>query len=587
MSSVINPKRIKIMMSTNIDGVKPFPLTYDTFYFPNEAKDTTDTKKKDDSIKSFPYFTFDFAIDPEKIKQLPEDQKIVCFFNKQLFLRILNLSERAITPDEQYTTANKNMEIMLNTLFTISFPEKDSVTNTYNSLILKNIIDTNSIKDSFSIVPEFLKTVPMNFSYITIGGEVYTVIKVTWLNDILNDPEFNSLFSRMASLNDWLNKKIQNLTEMINNSRKEFNLVQIEFIKSVNKNPTFDEDIKNNIDQISKWFNKYHSQIRVTFQQIKNGVDLLVNKIKKEEDLFETITKLYELDILKPSTVHHSEIIPLSLLNNQEFTILFKLVKDINIYSDTIDYFENPNKYLKLLNIQKMTKQQNELLKQLNSYTEFKTIFQLMKPYTSNPPTITVTNPVLQNIFAGFLERNSDFWKLSSLFKNNVNNINMKALEIGITKCVITKSNKKSEKYEKDEKDENDEKSEEYKSYVAFDLIKGMLTDKMIDQIRCLYRDYQATTLYKDLRKNSKKNKITLYRPQQMVNINSLISKAKTNKTQISTKNRTYRQQNKKSQNGGFQIKKYYPKKYSIKNISESSIKSPNKSPNNNKQNKA
>ena len=179
----INIHRIKMMLTTNISGSKPFPLTYNTFYettdkqMNGETPDETETddSKDESSNESYPYFTCDCEINSNKIKELPKDQRILCFFNKTLFSNILNTSLMATTPEDKYAAGNKNMNIMLHTLFRTSFPTTDNISDTYNTLILqtnKNMVigDTSPFS--------FLKSTPSNFSYITVQGVVYTITRV-------------------------------------------------------------------------------------------------------------------------------------------------------------------------------------------------------------------------------------------------------------------------------------------------------------------------------------------------------------------------------------------------------------------------
>ena len=561
MSSI---RRIKIMLTTNISGSRPFPLTYDTFYKGIEPKsnepksnEPKSDEPKSNDVKSksrgeaFPYFTYDTEISPEKIKELPKDQRILCFFNKTLFSKILNTSSMAVTPDEKHDMGNKNMKILLNTLFSTSFPTTGNISNTYNTLIRGNAIDDTSTKSIFSF-----GTTPMNFSYVTIGGSIYTVIRVTWLNDILNDPEFSLLFSRMAILEDWLKKEIIKLKDKIKNERSKFDTIQKEFIKSVKENPTFEADIKKDLDQISRWFTSYRSPIAVSSQQIRDAVNTLVSNIKESNPtLFASIVKIHDLNLLKPSTVY-TEIIPLTLLKMRTFKDLFRIVEYSHMDEDTIEYFEEPVKYLELIDLKKrrkMSKQQDLIFSHLNKYNEFTSIFQLIEPFTSK--RTIVTNPILQNIFNSFTEKDPELLKLSSYVESlqkfspdtsKTKYSNMPALEIGI----ITNGSNKKEEIKNSQNIFEIKSKEEYHVYVALDLVKGMLTSETINQIRCLYKDFRASSLYKDLRENSKKNKLRLYRPQEMASVNSFVNK---------TKSKSKSKSNLKLKKGGFQVKS--PKK--------------------------
>lgn len=530
----INIHRIKIMLTTNISGSKPFPLTYNTFYEKPDKQmngENSDEREPDDSKdesrnESFPYFTYDCEINSEKIKELPKEQRILCFFNKTLFSNILNTSLMATTPEDKHAKGNKNMNIMLHTLFRTSFPTIDNISDTYNTLILQTnknmgIGDTSSFS--------FLKSTPSNFSYITVQEVVYTITRVTWLNDLINDPEFGLLFRRISSLNKWLKNEIVKIKGKIQSERSRFNNLQNDFVQKVLAMPSsFDIDIQKDLTQISRWISSYKSQIGITSQQMKDAVNTLLAIIKHPKpDLYASITKLYDLNMLKPSRVYSTEIIPLTLLKIRPFKDLLQIIENVNIYSDTIEYFETPAKYLVLMNLNKekqMSKHQDQLFSHLNKYKEFTSIFQLVKPYTSKQ--IIVTNPVLQNIFTDideFLKLTSYVSSLQNMDESNESEYtNIKALEIGIVKKGEKPSESTDENKQKNQNIFEIKSKQEYQVYVALDLVNGILTSENVNQIKCQYKDFRASSLYKDLRENSKKNKSIIYIPEDMPNIKSL-----------------------------------------------------------------
>lgn len=538
------------MITTNISGSKPFPLTYDLFYKATDKKmngrktgdKLEDDTKKDTSVdKSFPFFTYNVEISSKKIDELPKDQIIDYFFNKNKFLKILNQLKIATSPDEKHAMGNANMTLMLNTLFCTSFPTVGNITNTYNTLIRGDIVNTNSTKGSFSIIPDFLKTTPMKFSYLTLYGSIYTVTRVTWLNDILNDIEFSILFNRLAILNDWLNKKIDQLKDEINKNKSDFDKIQVDFIKAVKSDAQFQSRINSDLDTIRMWFNRYKGSISVTYSQIKTAIDKLLSLINtqgSQPSLFNSILEIFNLNLLKPPTVYATEIIPLILVKNQYFNDLLRSIEKIKMDEETIQYFETPTKYFDLIDLKnrkKMTKQQDELFRHLGIYSEFTTIFQLIEPFTSRQKT--VTNPVLQDIFSSFLKKNPEILKLSSYVESlrklqNMNESeysNLEALESGIV-TKLPKNNYESDSYKKKQSRNifDIQSKEQYQVFVALDLVKGMLNKDTINEIRCVYKDFRLSSLYKDIRDDLKKNKSKLYRPQEMVNLKVLEQK-KTN----------------------------------------------------------
>jgi hypothetical protein len=204
-------EQIKIVIKTSIPGKAPFELKSNMIYIPN-------LKEPLKQLNDYPFITALNVFNKNAIQKHAYDydySKIVkFFFNKKVFVRLL--SKFTIpNPEPPNKTSREilieNVKIMLELLFPMSFPATLNVTNSFDLYIKHIEFDLN---DAFSNVSkDFFKRITAvtsspqtkNFSYLKLDGNVYTVTKVIWLNDLLNHPVYRDFinefigFTQLAS----------------------------------------------------------------------------------------------------------------------------------------------------------------------------------------------------------------------------------------------------------------------------------------------------------------------------------------------------------------------------------------------------
>jgi len=374
---------ILINIYTNIDNSnKPIPFTRGLF--------TEIPKNPYLSLNKYPYFTTKYRIPYESIKGLPFQDKINFLFNKKEFIKYVSNNE--IKKDNfsnnefsEYTIEiiDDNVKSLLKLLFPTSYPVKENCVDTYNELIAKTEPISNKFSSSFLGISSLLHNVFTSssntasdveeheqesnfnkFTYINIDGKIYTVLKVVYLNDFINNPKYNEIIGIHKEFNenneiykniiDWKISNIElkiclNMLELFdgycrgkNEKCKYFNLMVKDICKQIkySRHKYRDYSIKDkNIESIKdEYFNEFNNFFfndNTTYFQLKN----ILTKILKESENnknYNNILSYMKLkynycEIEKKTTDELIEIIDNNkysyTVNESEFTILLNEIK--------------------------------------------------------------------------------------------------------------------------------------------------------------------------------------------------------------------------------------------------------------------
>ena len=163
-------------------------------------------------LNSYPYFTSDIEYPFNTLENLDYVDRVEFFFNKDEFTRRLrsSFSNKTLNDDETKRNSEKNVLYTLRLLFPTTFPVVNNLHQSYNYL-LKN----DSTIPLFSIFHHYN---PFNFrgsydyflySHLNLNGKVYTFKKITWLNDLLNNPVYQKIFIEYNRIIPPLNKYIE------------------------------------------------------------------------------------------------------------------------------------------------------------------------------------------------------------------------------------------------------------------------------------------------------------------------------------------------------------------------------------------
>ena len=312
-----------IRMKTNIPDKSLVNVDFNR----NMLHFSPDMRKPEGVLNTYPYFTSDIQY-PSQLENLEYIDRIEFFFNKQEFTKRLKPLAKDKTLDEEQIKINseKNILTTLKLLFPTTFPVVDNLHESYD-LIVK--------KDSTLPLYAYLKNPfyrRFYYSHLNLNGSIFTFKKITWLNDILNNPVYQQLFIEYNRIVPPINKYIDDLSEdnntayeniqqsiilltdgekhlfkkmldasgatnytvPINNLIKSLNELKNTTVSSFTENKT--DAIQNNIDNIEKGLtsewqisngvpaNDISSELK---ESIDNEIESIQTNLKKLEENYE------------------------------------------------------------------------------------------------------------------------------------------------------------------------------------------------------------------------------------------------------------------------------------------------------------
>jgi len=194
-----NPEEIQITIETGIQGKESFLLTSDLLYQPGMNKP---------DLSKFPFITNQIKYPIEMIKSINRYgyEKIISFFFKKDYFK--NKLGQYYSTDLEKNQPNKNdnleynVNIMLQFIFQTKFPFKNNYTDSFHEYILKEDSKHLIIRNSV-------------YSYLKLNNVVYTVLKATLLNDLINNPIYRTFINDYIEFNEWRNTEKDKTTRII------------------------------------------------------------------------------------------------------------------------------------------------------------------------------------------------------------------------------------------------------------------------------------------------------------------------------------------------------------------------------------
>lgn len=260
-------ENIEIMITTNAGG-NPQPLTFDMLHIPVQKNDYSDKNLEDDenidkdkdkdgkTSKStkYPFICSNAKIPIDTLKFKTQKEIALTLFNEEKFTAIM----KSVSVEKHYkhnAILAENVMTILKLLFTNTFPFTNDIISSYDHLIENSIVDVGFADKKRS-------------SFIKLNGNIHTVTRAVWLNDVLNHPLYNDLIKTMNKYFIWAEK---NKYKIISDETKELKSIATEIFnfykgenfpkKRRNKNNDVDitdsELLKNDADEIVR--NAYRS----------------------------------------------------------------------------------------------------------------------------------------------------------------------------------------------------------------------------------------------------------------------------------------------------------------------------------------
>jgi len=230
--SLYNIDTIIIMIKSNIPDKPPFPFTKNSLY--------TEKLPLFSKYSEYPYITDTIKYPYNKLSKLSYDDIVNFFFIKQKFKYILENEVNIIEKDDKNTILEHNLIIMIELLFSTYYPEnnkisisfKDTISNEYFETHQKQILDDNT---SY---------------YIKLNNELYTISKITWLNDFINNPLYGEFIDDFYNYQKWIERTVPEIDNKIKSIQNDTNLL-------IQKN-----DADNEIKLLQKYLNEINIQTR-------------------------------------------------------------------------------------------------------------------------------------------------------------------------------------------------------------------------------------------------------------------------------------------------------------------------------------
>lgn len=260
---------IQIYIQSNIPNKEPWVLKRSNFITDFNRPSSAEIPK---DYSEYPFFTNEVEYPTKYLYKMEPYEIYDFFFSRSYFEYKLNyiIFQKGlgkIPPNEPGAKRRaeynkKNMMTMLQLLFTTVYPHSNNITNSIDEYINKksNTIDLNRILSK------------PKYTYMKIDGNEYTVMKLTWLNDIFNHPKYNKLADEFISYKYWcisqskiIQKKIDDNIQKIENLIVGFDFVELLDIlkqkiegtdESRSRAISFEQEIfKSNVASLSKIIN--------------------------------------------------------------------------------------------------------------------------------------------------------------------------------------------------------------------------------------------------------------------------------------------------------------------------------------------
>ena len=216
--------------------MEPFELTNRTFYHP-ELKSRTKA-----TLSQYPYFIAERKYPKDKIYILARQsyEKIIrFFFDKEYFEKKLlgffkNEPEPKAVADMETEekkrvfneTVTHNVQVMIELLFPTTWPAVRNFTSSHTEYILGKKEQGISFKDTlyqkanFGFATKGSELTSGLFSYLKVGGKIYTVSRVVWLNDLLNHPVYRKFIDNFINYNLWIERERMRLRDLLKKREK-------------------------------------------------------------------------------------------------------------------------------------------------------------------------------------------------------------------------------------------------------------------------------------------------------------------------------------------------------------------------------
>ena len=164
-------------------------------------------------LDMYPYFAPYKVYRKAKIQRMTYLERVELFFNRQRFEQVIfgrksktkkkMAKRKRIEMDEGLESLkDKNFVFTVKMLFSTAFPIVDNFSQS-SDYFNRDITRSFSFKGTnLEFFPFLSGKFDKKFSHLNLGGEIYTVTKVIWVNDVFNHPLYNRIVDNYRKIKD-------------------------------------------------------------------------------------------------------------------------------------------------------------------------------------------------------------------------------------------------------------------------------------------------------------------------------------------------------------------------------------------------
>lgn len=395
-----NVQNIEINIYTNIKGEEKKPVLFTRSLLKNIPSNNYI------SLSDTPFFVTNYQIPYNYIKKLSLEEKINTLFNKQLFTQTIfkNQDERSTKllnkTDETEKNVENNIKTLLKLLFPTYYPVKGNHTDTYSELIQEKLPIASDFSSYLlpitSVInnitkkegkPESKEENPTEFSYLNIGGKVYTVVKVVYLNDFINNPKYKEISNNFFIFKKWKEKKNEEIEwdiiklknkiiELMNNLTYDLNIPQnkCDIYKQLQKQYLTRDDLRH-YNSISENYKVKNENIEILLKYLEetlfnHGLNIDLNESRKSNEIIKNLCDNENIVKIKSIITNLNQHELISKINNLQKLTKIKNNENLDTIKESVD--NNYNDISNLINsINEPNLNSQELQEHLINYKEF------------------------------------------------------------------------------------------------------------------------------------------------------------------------------------------------------------------------
>lgn len=407
---------LEIQFTTNIPNQQTIPFTSSLLYHPEFEIPS--------NIEKYPYLISNAYFPEDALKSMEWEECISFFFNldKMRNIMVNEMISVKEDPNEKQNIENRNIFIMIKILFPTKYFVHKNIHQT-----LEYVTGENPER-SF-----FFNPFSQQFSYIKLNNRIYTNIRITWKNDLLNHPKYYELVKNTYEFLVKQTREDVRITEKYNKQMIELNNYferyvarMLSILKKYDDTMTVnDEQDPHTVMRIAivnalyQWINYENSDepfVKIFIMNIKNINDELTNKLDEKyytprdiefvsKSIFDMIDdRDASINSIKDPFLRKKEKLDLifnkgrDLINNDR--LIKKIINNEKLYDMIVEYslyFEQLEKDLKNAN--------TDLMNELNNVIEFQSYKRTPFLEVLNSPKILQKNPTYRIYFVNNIEK--------------------------------------------------------------------------------------------------------------------------------------------------------------------------------------